>query len=54
MKQNALLSSFLDSWDVLNFEFILDQLLKQWLTRREGEDGNMKIWISREQKANTS
>ena len=31
--------------------FILDQPLKQWLTRRNrGEDGNTKIWISREWK----
>ena len=29
--------------------FIFDQLLKQWLTgRKRREDGNTKIWISRE------
>ena len=31
--------------------FMLDQPLKQWLTgRKRGEDGNTKIWISREGK----
>ena len=43
IKQNVLLSSYLDSYDVMNFK-ILDQALKQWLTgRKRGEGGNTKI-----------
>ena len=31
--------------------FMLDQPLRQWLTgRKKGEDGNTKIWVSRERK----
>ena len=42
IKQNVL-SSYLDSYDVMNFK-ILDQALKQWLTgRKRGEGGNTKI-----------
>ena len=52
IKQNVLLSSYLDSWwHHKLLRFILDQALKQWLTgRKRGEDGNTKIWISRERK----
>ena len=52
IKQNAFLSSNLGSWwRHKTLRFIFEQPLKQWLTgRKRGEDGNTKIWISRERK----
>ena len=52
IKQNLLLSSYLDKWWRYKlFRFIFDHLLKQWPTgRKRGEEGNTKIWISRERK----
>ena len=45
IKQNALLSSYLDTWWPHKF-----QALKQWLIEKKKEDGNSKTWISWEQK----
>ena len=52
IKQNTLLSSYLGNWWCHKLlRFIFEQPLKQWLTwKKRGEDGNTKIWISREQK----
>ena len=52
IKQNVLLSFYLDSWWCHKFlRFFLDQPLKQWLTRKKrGEDENTKISMSREWK----
>ena len=44
IKQNVLVSSYLDSLWHHKLRFILDQALKQWLARRKrGEGGNTKI-----------
>ena len=62
IKQNILLSSYLDSWRRHKLlRFIFDQPLKQWLQwdlnpqpwltgGKRGEDGNAKNWISWERK----
>ena len=51
IKQNVLLSSYLDSWGRHKLRIFLDQPLKQWVTgKKRGEDENTKIWISRERK----
>ena len=52
IKQNVLLSSYLDNWWRHKLlRFIFDHPLKQRPTgRKEGEDGNTKIRKSREQK----
>ena len=50
IKQNVLLSFYLDSW-WRHKRFFLDQPLKQQLTvKKTGEDENTKIGISREHK----
>ena len=51
IKQNVLLSSYLDSWWCHNLNLFLDQSLRQWLTgKKRGKDENTKMWISWEQK----
>ena len=49
IKHNVLLSSYLDSW--WRHKLTFKQTLTQGLTgRKRGEDGNTKIWISRERQ----
>ena len=51
IKQNMLLSSYLDRMTSWTLRFLLDQALKEGLTRRKrGENRNTKIWISWERK----
>ena len=51
IKQNMLLSSYLDKWCHKLLRFSLNHPLKQWLTGKNKEvDKNTKIWISRERK----
>ena len=52
IKQNVLLSSYLDTWCVINFEIYLGSTSKamaDWVKKR-GEDQNTKIGISWEPK----
>ena len=51
IKQNVLLNSYLGIWWRHKVWFIFEKRVKQWLTgRKTEEDGNTKIWISRERK----
>ena len=51
IKQNVLLSSYLDNWDVINFKICLQSSSKAMADREQkGKEGNTKIWISRERK----
>ena len=44
IKQNLLLSSYLDRYDIINFKIYLGSSSKQWLTeRKRGKDGNTKL-----------
>ena len=51
IKQNVLLSSYLDKRYVINFKIFLESTLKQWLKgKKRGDDKNTKILISGERK----
>ena len=51
IKQNMLLSSYLDNSWHRKFNIFFDHPLKQWPTeRKKGDDENTQIWIFRERK----
>ena len=51
IKQNVLLSSYLDKRYVINFKIFLESTLKQWLKgKNRGDDKNTKILIPGERK----